>query len=164
MVNIEYAKAYKEVLEILKYIPKSDLNKIPTEEIEFYKKHMNKEYVFEIDEKKEFQEQIISDITKAILANIFRDYWATEYQKEKIILKEKSDIERLEIENKKKYDIDNIFKNKEKNKDLDLDSNIDKEIPNIADKPENNALIEYKKENWYIKFINYMKNIFKRNK
>ena len=41
------------------------------------------------EREKEFEEQEMSDITKAILANIFRDYWATPYQKERIEAKEK---------------------------------------------------------------------------
>ena len=38
-------------------------------------------------------------ITKAILANIFRDYWAAPYQKERIEAKEKYDLKKLEAEN-----------------------------------------------------------------
>ena len=36
MVDINYANAYTEVLEILKYIPKEDYNKIPKNKIELY--------------------------------------------------------------------------------------------------------------------------------
>ena len=37
MVNNEYAIAYKEVLEILKYIPEEDFNKIHNDTIEMFK-------------------------------------------------------------------------------------------------------------------------------
>ena len=36
MIDIEYANAYSEVLEILKYIPIKDYNKIPKNIIELF--------------------------------------------------------------------------------------------------------------------------------
>lgn len=149
MLNKEYTKAYTEVIEILKYVPQEDFYKIPNEKIEFYKKHMDKEYKYAIDETLQFEQQIMSDITKAILANIFRDYWATENQKTTILAKEKYDLENLEKAKQEKYPPNEIFKNK---KETEIVKNI------------STSLIEYKKKNWYIKFINYMKNIFKINK
>ena len=150
MVNDEYTKAYAEVIEILRYISEEDFAKIPNEKIEFYKKHMDKEYKYTIDETLEFEQQNMSDITKAILANIFRDYWATESQRSRILEKEKYDLNKIEEEKVQKYSPDNIFKNSKKDKFNDI--------------PSTTALIEYKKETWYIKFLNYMKNIFNRNK
>ena len=148
MLSSDYAKSYVEVLEILKYISKVDYEKIPKEKIEFYTKHMDKDYTYAIDETLEFEQQIISDITKAILANIFRDYWATENQKARISAKEKYDLQKIEEEKLQKYSANDIFKN---NKGYEIN-----ETPNIT------ALVEYKKETWYARFISYMKNIFKR--
>ena len=76
-MNNNYSKAYVEVLEILKYIPKEDLEKVP----------------------------------KDILANFFRDYWATDFQREQILIKEKQDEYELE-KNKIKINYDEVFKNK----------------------------------------------------
>ena len=45
MVKVEYANAYKEVLDILKYVSKEDLNKIPTKKIEMFSKYANYDYV-----------------------------------------------------------------------------------------------------------------------
>ena len=42
MVDIKYANAYSEVLEILKYIPVEDYNKIPKTKIELFKINANK--------------------------------------------------------------------------------------------------------------------------
>ena len=42
MENVEYTIAYKEVFEILKYIPNADYNKIPKEKIELYKTMQDK--------------------------------------------------------------------------------------------------------------------------
>ena len=59
MINKNYAKAYTEVLEIIKYFPKSDYDKIPKEKIEFFKQfrearcirtHIYKDVQFNCDE------------------------------------------------------------------------------------------------------------------
>lgn len=36
MISMEYANAYTEVLEILKFIPKTDYNKIPQDMIKVF--------------------------------------------------------------------------------------------------------------------------------
>ena len=46
MIDIEYANAYSEVLEILKYIPIKDYNKIPKNKIELFEKNANDEHGF----------------------------------------------------------------------------------------------------------------------
>ena len=91
-----YHKAYKEVIEILKYVPQESVNKIPKTMIETFKAKMDDNYDFKIDINKGFEEQDLLDETKAILANIFRDYWATPYQRERIIAKEKYDRQKIE--------------------------------------------------------------------
>ena len=147
MITKDYAMAYKEVIEILKYVPEEDFNKIPDEKINFYKKHMDKEYDYKLDMTKEFEEQEMLDITKAILANIFRDYWATQYQKERIEAKEKYDLEKIEEEKRQKYNSDNLFKKKK--------------IENVSE--NKNLPIEIKKESIFKKLINFIKKfIFKK--
>lgn len=90
----KYPKAYKQVIEILKYVPQESVDKIPQEMIKTFKINMDDKYDFKIDISKSFEEQDILEETKAILANIFRDYWATPEQKERILEKEKM-IEKL---------------------------------------------------------------------
>ena len=46
MVN-EYSRNYTEVLEILKYIPIDEYNKIPKQKIEFYEKYKDRSYKYE---------------------------------------------------------------------------------------------------------------------
>ena len=65
MITKEYAMAYTEVIEILKYVPDEDVQKIPEEKLEFYKTNMDKEYKYNLDMTKEFKEQEMSEITKA---------------------------------------------------------------------------------------------------
>ena len=143
MITKEYRRAYTEVVEILKYVPDEDVGKIPKEKLEFYKANMDKEYTYKLDMSKEFEEQEMSEITKAILANIFRDYWSTQYQKERIKAKEKYDLENLEQEKRKKYNPDNIFKKQV--------------VENI------NLPVKTKKELFFKRLINFLKSILKVN-
>lgn len=155
MITKEYARAYTEVIEILKYVPEEDVNKIPKEKLDFYKNNMDTEYDYKIDTTKEFESQEISDKTKAILANIFRDYWATPYQKERIEEKEKNDIKKIEEEKREKYNPDNIFKNTNQ-------KSVDKVIKEESETEENDNLpIEVKKESFFKKLINFLKSLIK---
>ena len=146
MITKEYSMAYTEVIEILKYVPDEDVQKIPEEKVEFYKNNMDNEYNYKLDMTKEFEEQEMSDITKAILANIFRDYWATPYQKERIEAKEKYDLEKLEEEKRDKYNPDNIFKKKQKETVVE----------------NTNLPVEIKKETFFKKLINFLKGLFNK--
>ncbi len=114
MVSIEYANAYSEVLGILKYISKEDYEKIPNSKIELFETNQNKDYIFEYNPNKTLDEQNVSKRAKAIIAILFRDYWATKIQKEKIISKQNYDRMKLEEEKKAKYNSDNLFKNDDK--------------------------------------------------
>ena len=144
-ITKEQQMAYTEVLEVLRYVPKEDVDKIPKEKIEFYKNNMDNNYNFKIDTSKSFEEQELSEKAKIVLAIIFRDYWATQEQREKILKKEKYDLEQLELEKRRKYNPDNIFKTKN----------------TIETNDEEKELVVYKKEKWYESFIKFMKNIFK---
>ena len=46
MINVEYANAYAEVLEILKYVSKEEYDKIPHSKIELFETNKNENYVF----------------------------------------------------------------------------------------------------------------------
>ncbi len=144
MVKTEYANAYKEVLEILKYVSKEDFNKIPNEKIKMFSKYANYDYNFEYDPAITLKEQNVSNIAQTIIAILFRDYWATQVQRERIINKEKYDMKLIEEAKKAKYDI-NIFQNNSRSKI-----------------EENNevSLVEYK-ESLIKKFFNKIKKFFR---
>ena len=77
MISIEYANAYNEVLEILKYISKEDYNRIPIEQIKLFEANANSNHIFSYNPEKTLDEQNVLKITKGIIAILFRDYWAT---------------------------------------------------------------------------------------
>lgn len=144
-----YSNAYKEVIEILKYVPQESVNKLPQTMIDTFKAKMNENYNFHIDINKNFEEQELLDETKAILANIFRDYWATPYQKERIEAKEKYDRQKIEEEKREQYNPDDIFKKKQ----------LVKENENIENNGEN-LPVEIKKDNFYQKIVKFFKKFF----
>ena len=67
MVNNNYAKAYTEVLEIIKHFPKEEYQKIPNEKILFFEANMDKNYDFKIDPKICLEKQNISEEANAII-------------------------------------------------------------------------------------------------
>ena len=88
MIDTEYANAYSEVLEILKYIPLRDYNKIPKNKIEVFEINANRNYSFNYNPEQTLEEQNVSKIARGTIAILFRDYWATETQRDKIKLKQ----------------------------------------------------------------------------
>ena len=135
-----YPKAYREVYKILKYVPKEDFEKIPKDLVETIKKNMDKSYAYEVDEYIEFEQQQMLRETKAILSVIYRDYWASEEQKERILQKEKYDIQKEEEKKKEQYNYDNLFKRREQ----------------VQEQAQ--ELIIYE-DSWYTKFVNFIKKI-----
>lgn len=134
-----YKKAYKEVVEILKFVSKENVDKIPKEMLDMFEEEQDKEYNFKVDTTKSFEEQELLEETKAIFSNIFRDYWANDYQRNVIIEKENMDRIKLEEE---KYDSKDLFKNNQKN--FNKQNNNDKVDVNLT---------VVKKENLFKKLI-----------
>ena len=114
-----------------------------------FKTNADNEYTFNYDPSKTLEEQNVSNITKGIIILLFRDYWATEIQKNKIIAKQNYDRMKLEEKKKEKYKPDNIFSNYYKN--------------SFTDNTENNkelSLIETNNIKWYKKIWKLIKHFF----
>lgn len=138
-------KVYREVFEIIKHLSEKDFNKIPKEVIETLHVNMDKEYEVNINFE-DFQNQKTMYETKVLLAILFRDYLATEKQKEKIMAKERYDEQVYQEEMRKKYNPENFFKKQQSNLDK---NNIQKEI----------NVIEYK-QNIFQKILSFFKRVF----
>lgn len=104
-----YARAYTEVIEILSHFSKEEYNKIPEEKISFYKKHMDKDYIYNINPEIDLSEQKVSKEANAILISLFRDYFATEKQRQSLNNLLNQNQEKAKI---KKYNSNDIFKRK----------------------------------------------------
>ena len=140
-IDINRSNAYSEVLEILRYIPIQEYNKIPQKKLEIFERFSNKEYKFVYNLKKSLDENNASNITKTIIAILFRDYWATENQRQKILNKQNFDRKIQE----EKYNPDNLFKKNKENIEKNMQS------PNLI-------LVEYK-ESLLKRIINKIKSL-----
>ena len=144
-----YAKAYTEVLEILKHLPENEYEKIPKTEIQFYESNCDKNYKYIYDETLTVEQQKISKEANTVIISIYMNYFANENQKwiiEEILKKNSIEEEKLKRE---KYDVDNIFKQKN-SEDINSSS-------------ENLPIeIDTKKENFIKKIISKIKSIFSK--
>lgn len=147
-----YARAYTEVSEILKFLPKEEYEKIPQEEIKFYNENSDKDYYFKINSNIPIEQQNISKEANAILVILFRDYIASELQKQKLerILKYNF-VEQQKLA-KEQYNSNELFKNNTENSQ-------EQKMQELQQ--DNTQLVEYKKS-WIKTFINKIKLLFKR--
>ncbi|MBO5348855.1 MAG: hypothetical protein J6A89_03435 [Clostridia bacterium] len=138
--------AYKEVFEILKYVNKDELNLISKEFIDMIQKNMNNDYEYKYDESKEFENQNLLRETKVIFAYIYLNFWANPEEKKRIQLKFKNDIRQAEKIKKEKYNVNNLFAERNNKKD-DINNNKNNEMATIMHKDT---------------FINKIKKLLKR--
>ena len=147
-----YKRAYTEVIEIIKYLPKEEYSKIPLDKINYFKENMDKEYKFKIDPNIELEKQNISREANAILLKLFNDYFATARQKEILNGLLKQNQQKLEMQKHEKYNPNNLFNQPESQQN---------HTQVLQENNSETSLIEIKK-NFFIRFINFIKSIFKR--
>ena len=147
----KYARAYTEVLEILKHIPEDELERIPKSELQFYEDNCDKNYKYEYNLDLAVDKQAISKEANTVIVALYMNYFANEKQKGIIekILKQNS-IEEEKAKNEK-YDVNKIF---EKNQNEH----------NGANKSENLPIdISNNQESFIKKIINKIKSLFKKD-
>lgn len=110
MSNISYSKAYTQVLTLLQNLPEEEYVKIPKNELEFLEKNRDVNYVFTLDSSKSLAEQNISIQANSIIVRLFTNYFATDSQKMALKIALKSNLQKVELEKRQKYNPDNIFK------------------------------------------------------
>ena len=113
----QYAKAYTEILEILKYLPKKEYEKIPQSKIEFYEENQDKNYTYQFDITKPTAEVTMLDETKVIIISLFRDFFASENQKQKLqsLLQAKENAYQEKI--REQYKVEDIFQRRAQKKE-----------------------------------------------
>lgn len=155
MADIQYANAYTEVLDILRYISKEDYEKIPKSKIKVFEENSNKNYSFKYDIDKTLEEQNVSEIAKMIIAILCRDYWTTNEQRYIIIKKQREAREEQErqireiIEQNRQIKEDSL-------KVIDVSSDLDLDL----DYARGTNLEIYKEENIFKRIISKIKEIF----
>jgi len=151
MTTIRYQNAYKEVLEIIKSLPKKDFEKIPKEKIEYFEKNQNVNHEFKFEVSKPLENQNISRETNAIILNLFNDYFLDDEQKVKLKEILYNNEKKYEETLREKYDTNNIFKQNVNIENIQTDENI---------LNSNNFPIEIQKDNVFTRIIRFLKNIF----
>ena len=104
-------KACNEVLVLLKMLPEAELKKISEKEIKFLEEHRDANYNFSVNPEVPINEVNISRKAKAILVVLWKKYFATDIQKQKLdkILQENSMKE--EQKKQEEYQYSDMFKN-----------------------------------------------------
>lgn len=154
MVTKEFAEASAEINEILKYMPKEEVEKIPSKLKEFFKEVASKDYVTNINPDLPLDKQQIKEKTKDIIALIYRNYWCSEEERKELDQKLIENDRKFEEELREKYNPDNIFKNNV--------TTTKKEEPEIKEEKIEQSLVVQETEKWYQRFLDMVKRWFKK--
>ena len=153
MNDDNYAKAYAEVLHLLKGFDKKDVEKIPTDLIEYFRNNAKKEYKCDFDYTKKIDDLNLRDETYGIISMICYKYWCdTEEEKEEYLEKIKEN--------------ENVYKEYMRDNALGTDSLFNNSNNSFVsyenNREKNDALITKTKEKWYERIITFFKSIIKQ--
>lgn len=141
----------KEVLMVLSFFDEELINKIPTKVIRgLMEIATESEIEFYVNENKGLNEQNISEESKNLIALIYYNYIADESEKIELVNIWNNNEEKYQDELRKKYTLDDIFKNKREIK--------------TEEQTEEKSLTVVQEEKWYQKIFNLIKRLFGRNK
>lgn len=142
------AKSYSEVNVILSKLDKKYYNKISKSFLNFLNSNEDKEYktYFENNENN----IKISKYTQTLLALVYRTYFCDKEQRAKYDNILNNNQIKFDEKQREKYDVEKIFQQRRTNS-------------NISEEPvqENLQMVVIKKENIFIRFLNFL---FKRKK
>lgn len=144
-----YHKAFKEFMEIVKFFPKNEYKKIPKSFIQFIEENMDDSYEYTVEHVDDFQNQEMLEETRVLLSIVYRDYLASDEEKEQIIKIENEEYLQEEKIKQEKYDINALFEKRASDKI----------------KIQNEVLIEKNlivvEEKWYKKLLNKIRGFFR---
>lgn len=146
-------KAYAEVDEILSFMEDVYIDKIPKKLRELFQNERLEDYKPNIDPKIPLGEQKLQKKTFSILAMLNLNYWCEDEKEKQDLIAIYAENDRKKEELREKYNPDNLFKKKE------TEQKIEEPQKNTA---ENTALVEYKEEKFFNKFIKKIMSFFKR--
>ena len=114
------SNTYKEVYEILSYMDKITVMKIPESILNRIREQRNINFQTRIDKEDIFNEENVSQETIDFLCWLNYKYWLNEEQKKEIDRIKLDKYKELEEYKKKTYNDDDIFKNKQIKKNSDI--------------------------------------------
>ncbi len=160
MVSEKYRNAFSEVSIILEHLRKEDYDKISKELIEAIEKNKNNEYKFALQDDVELKDQNLMPETRAILFNLFYDYYADEKQKAIIQDIWRTQSRKEDIEKQGKYDIDVFKDNRNKSSIEESETTAENTEENIENGDNNKIAV--KKESIIISIFKRIINLFKK--
>lgn len=140
MISLQTKNAYSEVFELMKFIDRNDLNKIPMEVLITIKENRNEEYMPKIDLKN--INQSLNKDALCLYIWLYKTY----------IAKDKNEVQAI---NKILYDNEN-----KKNKEIKYDF-FNKTNDNKESKTEESKELVVYKESFIKKIVNKLKEVFK---
>ena len=143
-----------EINEIFKYLPKEEVEKIPSKLREFFKEISSKDYVTNINPNIPLDKQQIKEKTKDIIALIYRNYWCSEEERKELDQKLIENDKKFEEELREKYNPDNIFKNNV--------TTTKKEESEVKEEKIEQSLVPQETGKWYQRFLDMVKKWFKK--
>lgn len=153
-MNENFKEGLTEVIDILKYMDKSYVEKIPKKFMQYMEENKSKTYIPNIDHTKSFEEAVLKEETKNILATIYLNYWCNPEEKEEYKRTLEENEKKYYQEMQEKYNPDNLFKNEIKN-----EKKIETQKNNTVNNIQNTEMIEYK-ESFFKKIFNRIRELF----
>ena len=147
-MNREYEEAFAEIDEIFKIMPIDLLSKIPVKIREIISDNKAKDYNVKIQEP--LDEKSLKAETIAILGLLYRDYISSPEERERLQLEDQKELERIEGELNKKYDINKV-----------LDSRKNKVNTDVVNEEFSKELTVYKEPGFIKRILNFIKGFFK---
>ena len=157
-ISTEQSYAYAELLEILSFLNKKFIEKIPSKMMNIFNKNALTTYENHLDISIPIHEQNISKKTAALIAVLALKYWC-ENDEEITILKEVivENDKKLEKSNLEQYHPDKIF---ESSKTIEEPSTTVESITTKkTTEEENTQLLDYSSLPWYKKLFTPLKNL-----
>ena len=143
------AEALSEVDVIIAMMPSEEAIKIPNAFKNFVKTRKSQNYIPNIKNDIPLYQQELKKDTKTICSLIYRSYLCSKEEKAKLTEQDREILIQKEQELREKYNPDNIFKNKQ----------LQKEETVVETHTE---LIEYKEPKWYQKIFAKILKLFKK--
>ena len=140
-------KAYSEIYEILNLMEEEYVNKVPQKLRDLFKMEKEDNFSVNINIDKPLENQNLQKDTLTILAILYINYWVESDEEKQELIKLFRDVDKR---NEEFYSTENLFKKQEKKANLNENTT--------------NLQLIVQKNNFFIKIINKIKNLFKKNK
>ena len=147
MENIEYSNSLYQINEILKYMEPNLKARIPKKFISYFENNKSQEYNWNIDKSLPLEKQDLLPTTKEILAVLYKDFICDDVERVKLEKTLSNNEIKYQEELRKKYNPDNIFKDRQKSTEY------------VETQKENTEIATYK-ESFVSKIISKIKLIF----